>query len=149
MYIGEGLVHNYDNVGFCWDSGHEQCYNRGKDMLGLYGSKLIATHLNDNLGISDNEGRIFWTDDLHLLPFDGINDWKDIAIRLNRCGYNGILTFELLNQSKPNRHDNDKYKKMSVEEYISECYARACRVATLMLRQGLTENNKNIEGSER
>ena len=22
-----------ENVGFCWDTGHELCYNRGKDML--------------------------------------------------------------------------------------------------------------------
>ena len=126
--------YDHENVGFCWDSGHEQCYNKGKDMLRLYGSKLIATHLNDNLGISDNGGKIFWTDDLHLLPFDGINNWEDIAERLIQCGYNGILTFELLKQSKPNRHDNDKYSRMPVEEYIAECYARACRVAALVAR---------------
>ena len=22
---------DYENVGFCWDSGHELCYNKGKD----------------------------------------------------------------------------------------------------------------------
>lgn len=128
-----------ENVGFCWDSGHEQCYNRGKDMLELYGDRLIATHLNDNLGVSDFNGKIFWTDDLHLLPFDGISDWNGIAKRLNKCGYNGILTFELLNRSKPNRHENDKYSKITIEEYIAECYIRACRVAALKLKE---ENNE-------
>lgn len=122
---------DYDNVGFCWDTGHELCYNYGKDMLALYGDRLIATHINDNLGISDFGGKIFWTDDLHLLPFDGIHDWNDVVDRLNRCGYEGILTFELTNMSKPNRHDNDKYTKMSAEEYVTEAYARACRVAYL------------------
>ena len=39
------------SVGFCWDTGHEMCYNHSKDMLALYGDKLICTHLNDNLGI--------------------------------------------------------------------------------------------------
>ena len=118
-----------NNVGFCWDSGHELCYNRGKDMLSLYGNKLIATHINDNLGVSDYEGKIYWTDDLHLLPFDGINDWNNAASRLNKCGYDGILTFELTPFSKPQRHDNDKYSKMDFELYIAECYARACRFA--------------------
>ena len=123
-----------DTVGFCWDSGHELCYNRGKDMLDIYGDRLIATHLNDNLGVSDFDGKIYWTDDLHLLPFDGIHDWADVAHRLNKCGYEGILTFELTRQSKPNRHENDKYDRMSIEEYVAECYARACRLAHSMRR---------------
>jgi len=122
---------NYDNVGFCWDSGHELCYNHGKDMLKLYGDKLIATHLNDNLGISDYNGRIIWTDDLHLLPFDGISDWNNVCRRLNNCGYDDILTFELGKTSKPDRHENDKYKNMEIEEYLAEAYCRACRVAAL------------------
>lgn len=123
------------HVGFCWDSGHEQCYNRGKDMLALYGDRLIATHLNDNLGISDFNGNIFWTDDLHLLPMDGIIDWKNVSERLNKCGYDGILTFELSRISKPNRHDNDKYERMSMKEYLAECYARACRVASMCMNK--------------
>jgi len=118
-----------DSVGFCWDSGHEMCYNYSKDLLALYGDKLIATHLNDNLGISNFGGRIYWTDDLHLLPFDGIADWDGIAKRLDRCGFNGIMTFELNIRSKPDRHENDIYTKMTIEEYIAECYKRACRVA--------------------
>ena len=100
-------------------------------MLALYGDRLIATHLNDNLGISDFDGKIFWTDDLHLLPFDGIIDWKDAVIRLNKCGYNGILTLELSKTSKPGRHENDKYANMNISEYIAECYNRACRIAYL------------------
>ena len=46
-----------------------------------------------------------------------------------RCGYDGILTFELLKYGKPGRHENDLYSKMSVEEYIAQCYIRACRFA--------------------
>lgn len=117
------------NVGFCWDSGHELCYNRGKDMLAIYGDRLVATHLNDNLGVGDYDGQITFKDDLHLLPFDGIHDWENIAKRLNKCGYCDILTFELTRQSKPNRHENDKYQKMSIENYVAEAYVRACRVA--------------------
>lgn len=120
---------NNNSVGFCLDTGHEMCYNYSKDLLGLYGDRLICTHLNDNLGISNYEGKIFWTDDLHLLPFDGIADWDNIAQRLDSHGYTGYLTFELNTLSKPNRHENDIYSKMSLEEYLAQAYIRACRFA--------------------
>ncbi len=118
-----------ETVGFCWDTGHELCYNRGKDMMALYGDRLIATHINDNVGVSEFDGKIFWTDDLHLLPFDGITNWQSVVDRLNKHGYNDVLTFELNTASRPHRHENDKYTKMPIEEYIAECYVRACRVA--------------------
>jgi sugar phosphate isomerase/epimerase len=98
-------------------------------MLKLYGDRLIATHINDNLGVSRYDGKIFWTDDLHLLPFDGIRDWAKTAKTLNNCNFNGILTFELTKHSKPNRFDNNKYASMSNEQYLAEAYARACRFA--------------------
>ncbi len=122
-----------DNVGFCWDTGHEMCYNHSEDMLALYGSRLIATHINDNLGIRDFCGRITFIDDLHLLPFDGIANWQGIAARLDREGFNGPLTFELNRQSKPGRRENDIYQKLSPEEYLTEAYKRACRVAALRI----------------
>lgn len=118
-------------VGFCWDAGHEKCYNDPRDMLALYGDRLLGTHLNDNLGVRDIGGTITWHDDLHLLPFDGINDWAEIARRLNDCGFDGPLTFELTRGSKPNRHDNDAYARMDVREYLALAYQRACRVAAL------------------
>jgi len=120
-----------DNVGYCWDTGHELCYNHGKDMLSPYGNRLLCTHLNDNLGIKAFDGTITWHDDLHLLPFDGIADWTDVAHRLNACGYNDFLTFELNTKSKPNRCENDVYDRMNIEDYICEAYKRACRVAAI------------------
>ena len=122
---------NYDNVGFCWDTGHQMCYNYNTDMIGLYGDRLICTHINDNLGVRDFGGKITYHDDLHLLPFDGIGDWKEITSKLNKCCYNDTLTFELKILNSPNRHDNEKYQYMKIEQYIAEAYARACRVAAL------------------
>jgi len=119
------------NVGFCWDTGHEQCYNYGKDMTKLYGERLLCTHLNDNIGIRSYDGKIFWHDDLHLLPFDGITDWKSVAQRLDRCGFEGPMTFELTTASKPGRHENDVYARMDPREYVTHAYIRACRAAAL------------------
>ncbi|MBR3817517.1 MAG: sugar phosphate isomerase/epimerase [Clostridia bacterium] len=129
------------SVSFCWDSGHELCYNYGKDLLELYGDKLAVTHINDNLGIRDFDGSITYIDDLHLLPFDGITDWKAVAERIVRCGFDGPLSFELTTRSKPNRHENDKYAAMPIERFVSEAYIRACRVADLVIK----EKEKNHE----
>lgn len=121
-----------ETVGFCWDSGHEMCYNHSQDLLAQYGDRLLMTHLNDNLGIRDYAGEITWLDDLHLLPFDGIADWDCAAIRLKKARCPEILNFELGRNSKPGRHENDLYAKMTLQEYLAECYKRACRVAMKM-----------------
>ena len=116
-------------VGFCWDSGHEMCYNHAQDLLAKYGDRLIMTHLNDNLGISRFDGTTFWTDDLHLLPFDGICDWDYNVARLKKSQPMDILNFELNITSKPERHENDIYEQMPLELYFTEAYKRACRIA--------------------
>ena len=116
-------------VGFCWDSGHEMCYNGFRDLLEKYGDRLFMTHLNDNLGVSRYDGRIFWTDDLHLLPYDGIADWNEIGDRLKKAAKIPALNFELKMDSMPDRHENDLYVQMGMEAYFTEAYKRACRVA--------------------
>ena len=77
---------------------------------------------------------------MHLLPFDGVNDWNSIVMRLNKYNYNDILTFELLKTSKPNRHENDKYNRIMFEEYLTEAYIRACKTAVLKLKGNKNEN---------
>ncbi|MBQ7301436.1 MAG: sugar phosphate isomerase/epimerase [Clostridia bacterium] len=113
-------------VGFCIDTGHEMCYNRSRDLITRWGDRLIATHLNDNMGITD-ENNITWLDDAHLLPFDGIADWQGIADRLCAVGYRGALTFELTSKSKPGRNTHDRYAAWSFEEYLAQAYQRAVR----------------------
>lgn len=124
--------HDDPSVGFCWDTGHELCYNRGRDLMAEYGPRLLGTHLDDNLGISDPAGPTTWLDDLHLLPFDGIADWPGIAERLARSGFDGPLTFELNRTSKPGRHENDRYEAMPLRDYLAEARRRAERVVALL-----------------
>lgn len=129
-YLFALLEHFYNNetVGFCWDSGHELCYNFSKDLLGRFGDRLIMTHLNDNMGVASPEGKIFWTDDLHLLPGDGIGDWDYNIQRLKKAKKQETLNFELSLESKPNRHENDRYAAMPMEEYFAEVYRLACDI---------------------
>ena len=121
-------------VGFCWDSGHEMCYNRSQDLLLKFGDVLAMTHLNDNLGVSRFDGTTFWTDDLHLLPFDGIADWQYNVERQKRSAPQRILNLELCISSKPNRHENDVYSDMKLEAFFAEAYKRAARIASAYLR---------------
>lgn len=56
-------------------AGFEGFFTEWDDNIPLYretADRLIATHLNDNYGVSDYGGVITPTDDHHLLPFDGI-----------------------------------------------------------------------------
>ena len=119
----------HPSVGYCWDSGHEMCYSHSEDLLAKLGDRLIMTHLNDNLGVSRFDGKTHWTDDLHLLPYDGIADWDVLIERLRKSKKLEILNFELNITSKPNRHENDVYAQMPLEQYFAEAYKRACRIA--------------------
>ncbi|MBQ8289128.1 MAG: sugar phosphate isomerase/epimerase [Clostridia bacterium] len=135
-YLDALLAHFKDNktVGFCWDTGHEMCYNYSEDLLARWGDRLLATHVNDNLGIRDVSGEITWIDDLHLLPFDGIGDFSEKMARLARARTPDVLTFELSLRSKPDRRENAPYARMEPIDYLTACYIRACRVGALLIR---------------
>ena len=129
-YLFALLEHYKGNphVGFCWDSGHEKCYNHDMDLLARFGDRLLMTHLNDNLGISDPGGEITYLDDLHLLPFDGCIDWQRNARRLSGCKALPYWNCELLLVSKPGRNENDKYGQMPLADYFKLAYKRAERI---------------------
>lgn len=118
-------------IGYCWDTGHEMCYNGSMDVPALFGDKLICTHLNDNLGQTD-PNVITWLDDSHLFPFDGIADWQGIASRLDRINYSGELTFELTLASKPGKNTHDIYKDLTLDSYFKFVYDKAVQFAQLL-----------------
>ena len=137
-YLYEKLS-DHPSFGFCVDTGHELCYNRGRDMIGKYGrdGKLIATHLNDNLGITGKD--ITWLDDAHLCLFDGVCDWEYTAERLANADYSGILTSELTVKSKPSRNTHKIYSQLDCEGFVRLAYERALRFAETvdLKRKGL------------
>ncbi len=105
----------HPSLGFCLDTGHELCYNRGKDMLADYGHALCHTHFNDNVGVTGDD--IFWTDDLHLVMGDGIANWTDILHRIRSTDYDGPLMCELTFGNKPGKNTHDDYAAMGHERF--------------------------------
>ena len=113
-------------VGFCFDSGHHLCYNRGRDLLSAFGDRLSYLHINSNMGVTGTE--ITWYDDSHMLPFDGIADMTYLASHLRRLHYDGVLMMELARGNRPERNINDRYLAMSDDEYLAEAHDRICRL---------------------
>ena len=118
---------NYKTVGFCWDTGHALCYAPGWDFLSRFGDRLVMTHLNDNQGVTDTAGKLQGTDDLHLLPFDGIVNWEDTVTQLKAAKQQEILNFELKIRPKGDRCRLDLYSQMPLMQYFRKAYQRACR----------------------
>lgn len=103
------VMESYENAGFCWDVGHENCFAFGRRYMPLFGDRVCALHLHDN-------HKVFNMDE-HLIPFDGKCDYDYIAKTLADYKYTGTLMLEVM------RHNSHKYDDMSAEEY----YERAGR----------------------
>ena len=74
-------------VGACWDFGHanRMAFKPQSQQLQKLGSRLKATHVDDNIGQTD----------LHTIPFFGTIDWADSVKALKDIGYQGDFNFEL------------------------------------------------------
>lgn len=94
------------NVGFCYDSCHHANYAPNKDLLELYGKRLIALHLHDNGGKHNQ----------HQLPFDGNIDWTDVMKKIELTGYQGATTLEPMNWD---------YENLSIYRFLDLAYQKA------------------------
>ena len=119
---------DHPHVGLCWDSGHEACYNLGWDFLGHYGDRLTMTHLNDNLGLTSSDGHLVTTDDLHLIPGDGIINWKQALQKLKASKKQDILNLELKIRPHGDRCALDLYSQIPLRQYFRQAYEQACRI---------------------
>lgn len=82
-------------AGVCLDTGHAHLSGQMSAMLRLCGNRLLNIHVHDNLG----------DDDTHLIPGQGHINWNELQDGLDRCGYRGPLTYEILEMSDPLRRE--------------------------------------------
>jgi len=76
--LGEG-------AGICLDFGHAHIDGDVVDAVETVSEHLIATHVHDNAGRSDD----------HLLPFDGTIDWPAALTAVQKIGYDGPFMLEI------------------------------------------------------
>ncbi|PKN00845.1 MAG: hypothetical protein CVU77_08095 [Elusimicrobia bacterium HGW-Elusimicrobia-1] len=73
--------------GFCFDSSHANLYRKGAlstfDELSL---RVIALHISDNKGSADD----------HLVPGDGLIDWRELVYRIKKSGCCEVFMLEVL-----------------------------------------------------
>jgi len=80
-------------LGICMDVGHARLMGDVVDAIEACSGHLIATHLHDNRGRSDD----------HLVPGKGVIDWDATTLAFQKVGYDGTWLFELAvaAQAKP------------------------------------------------
>ncbi|MBR1739550.1 MAG: sugar phosphate isomerase/epimerase [Ruminococcus sp.] len=102
-----------ENVGFCYDIGHENCFTKGDDRLRKHGELLRALHIHDNDGASDG----------HMIPGDGNIDYESFLLKLRDTGFSGAMALELyMNKSTA-------YRGVSVRDFIDRAFAAGRRLA--------------------
>jgi sugar phosphate isomerase/epimerase len=97
------LFSEYDSdfLGFCYDSGHGNIDN-GLETLEKLKDRLIAIHLHDNDGESDQ----------HKFIFSGTLDWDKLAKILAKSAYKRCVNMEI-NMSNSNILDETAFLSMS------------------------------------
>jgi sugar phosphate isomerase/epimerase len=77
LYATMEKLKDHPAVRFTYDSGHRNAFAHDFDILGSFGDRLAVLHINDNDAAHD----------LHLMPFDGNNDWERDARDLAKTEY--------------------------------------------------------------
>lgn len=100
-YVLDSL--DYPKIGFCYDSCHHANYYPDMDLLGKYGSRLMALHLHDNGGVRGQ----------HQLPFDGSLSWSTVMKKIAETSYKGATALEPMNWG---------YENLSIQEFLALAY---------------------------
>lgn len=114
-----------ENVGFCWDSGHELCHTTNVEFMPLYGSRLLCTHIHDNRGIPRSDD--------HMIPFDGVADFRRLAQHIRTSGYQGPITMEL-SETK-----YSGYEALTPLEFLERASIAAKRLVALIEEESQSE----------
>jgi sugar phosphate isomerase/epimerase len=101
-------------IGFCYDCGHHYHYVPEKDLLSMYGSRLMALHLHDDNG----------SNGMHGLPFDGTVDWETTMKNIAATGYTGATAIEAMYWD---------YEDLTAREFLQKAYEKAKRLEAMRI----------------
>lgn len=103
------------NIGFCFDSGHANCYTPNELPLEKFGKMLVTTHIHDNVGAVGKEP------DQHHLMGEGIVNFDNVFARLKHYG---AKHYNLESYCNPTSR---YYGKLSAEEFLNLSYEKLSR----------------------
>ena len=109
------ILEQFPESGFCWDVGHEACSGDKRQFMPMFGDKLKALHIHDNMLDGDD----------HMIPYDGKIDFDRVARQIAESPYEGSVMLEI--STKQSNH----YNKITPEEY----YERAGKAALKIKNQ--------------
>jgi len=99
----------FDELGWCYDSSHENISGRPFHLLDKYCNRLEITHLSDNHGKNDD----------HLVPGEGEIDWPEMRNIIAGNGNIAELLFEVGTGAK---------LEDPVERYVTQTLKRASEI---------------------
>ena len=111
------VFEEYEDAGFCWDTGHEKCYSHGRQYMPLFGSRLAALHVHDNFCVHMG--------DRHMIPYDATIDFDRVAAEIAKVNYQKSLMLEVM------AHRTDYYVEMGADAF----YERAANAAKRLSRE--------------
>lgn len=117
-YLADRYEH-LENVGFCYDCGHEHCYTKTVCWPDIFRGRIIATHIHDNFGRGDSEEG---DPDLHLVPFEGNLDYAKMMRKLDEYNYTLPLILEI---------DNGRHRDMPEEDFLKMAYERLVKISNM------------------
>ena len=98
-------------VGFCFDSGHANCYTPNEQPLERYGKMLVTTHIHDNVGATGAE-----MPDEHHLMGEGIVDFDKVFAGLKKWGVERINLESYCNPT------SRYFGKLNCEQFLQLSY---------------------------
>jgi sugar phosphate isomerase/epimerase len=105
-----------DFMGLCYDSGHGNISGDGLDQLATHAGRLLAVHLHDNDGSSDQ----------HILPFMGTVDWGRLVGLIARSSYRKWVNLEV-SQARSGYEDEGAFLReaLAIAQRLTRAIAAA------------------------
>jgi sugar phosphate isomerase/epimerase len=113
----------FEDAGFCWDTGHEKAFTHGRQYMPLYSDKIAALHVHDNFCVHK--------EDLHMIPFDANVDFDRVTTQLAEANYSKSLMLEVM------AHRTQKYIDMGSDEFYKKAADAAKKLAADVERKKL------------
>ncbi len=112
------LLDEFPDAKFCWDTGHEIVFGNSKLFMPMFGERLGALHLQDNIGIPGA--------DVHRIPGDGTLDWDLVAKFIAAARFRGTMMMELKKSA------DGPYAALDIIEFYKKAFVGGKMVSDLV-----------------